>query len=1514
MTRQARIGSVVAGVGLLLAGTLVVTTRAPHATPAAAPVAPRTEPAGSTEVVVTRDVPAASPAGPISSPCRATPPAPLHEAPPLGLDDLGDERGGQTSVSVDPLTGLATVWERDVDVAGLPALRRARTLGDASRGLFGRGWRGEVDATLHRAGDDFVVVRLDGATLLRRAAPKVWLSPLGELQSLIETEAGFQVDDPAGRVHRFDRAGRLVEIVGEVRLERAPRQLRLIGRTGTITLELDPEGRAVGASGAGVALRYAYDGDELVRVEGSARRSYTVGAATFGVDGLLRATLDAQGKLARLEAPGRGAGFVQTYEFGLCAAAVSGPLGTWRYTDAGDGWRIETPAGVERAWVDARCRITAHQPVGGPRVAVPHRDALERALAKTPASVPAASARASLDARGLVTGVEVEGGRRFGFERDAAGRVVATDGPGGRRAFERDAAGRVKTTSDGSDRTIRAIRNGAGQVESLLAGELELTFEHDLAGRPTLASDGARTDRWTWDAQGRLLTDEGPDGRLLYSHGPAGEQVETPWGAFARRADEAGRVTTLESPAGAFRFSHDDDGRVTRVRAPNGVVTDVLRDAAGREVRRTARGRAGPVLELATTRDAGGRATAIARDGATIAFSRDARGRLTGARGAGLDLSYGWTPGGDRTDATHDRAGRLVARGTASAGVDRFEHDAAGRVTRRVGPGGETRYGWDPLGRLARVERSEKGATSVVTYGYDALGRLATRTTSAGTTRYVHERDQLLAELGPGEQVRVWVHAPGVDEPLAYGDGRRWTFVHGDATATTLAYTDGAGARVAQAVIGPFGEVVRAPGQEPVLFAGRPVDPDTGLVNLRARWYSPELGRFLDPDLLGVAGGTNPWLYADGDPVERRDPTGLAPEGWDVAPITASTHSPPVENAGPGLLARLWDRARTYSAISMTTAELLLRRAQHEAMRFDFYDPTGTKPHGSTNPLDNLIIHIDTAAVDLVLTASQKALAIGADVVAPDDLGTGAARGALDGAKAAALAPVDRFERDAQLLLEDDHSMASAGLLAAARALAEPLPVEKGHDALSGNDSRAFIDTGEERELTRLERGAKAVQAVAETILLVAPVVGPGALAAERAALAAAEGRAGALLAEEGLAASRVAAAEAKAATAARGPNTGLAQVLDPKVARGAAQAEGAAARGAAAEGEAAEASAARRAEAAEARVARDAEAAKARAAREAETAEARAAREAAEAETKCFLAGTLVDTLTGRRPIEAIAASDLVLSRSEETGAYSWRRVRRLLPGATRLVAHVLVATALHGSAVDLQTIDCTPNHPTWREGSGFVRADALRAGDVLSSPSGLPVVVAGVEVAAQVARTYNFEVEEDHTYFVAGRLRAPAIWVHNDCTLPTGELGGRPTGPPTRTRNDIALRRENEAAETLAGKGYRVEQNPKVTTNPDYEGTTITQDGNPDYLIEGRIFDCYSPTTANAGNIVGTVAGKVNKGQAARIVLNLSGSEVEVSALTAAIERDAGIQLAHLQELLVITRSGEVVRLFVR
>ncbi len=59
---------------------------------------------------------------------------------------------------------------------------------------------------------------------------------------------------------------------------------------------------------------------------------------------------------------------------------------------------------------------------------------------------------------------------------------------------------------------------------------------------------------------------------------------------------------------------------------------------------------------------------------------------------------------------------------------------------------------------------------------------------------------------------------------------------------------------------------------QPHRFAGEYQDA-TGLYHLSARYYDPRIGRFTQPDPSGQE--KNPYLYAEGDPVNRIDPTGL---------------------------------------------------------------------------------------------------------------------------------------------------------------------------------------------------------------------------------------------------------------------------------------------------------------------------------------------------------------------------------------------------------------------------------------------------------------------------------------------------------------------------------------------------------------------------------------------------------------------------------------------------------------
>ena len=101
-------------------------------------------------------------------------------------------------------------------------------------------------------------------------------------------------------------------------------------------------------------------------------------------------------------------------------------------------------------------------------------------------------------------------------------------------------------------------------------------------------------------------------------------------------------------------------------------------------------------------------------------------------------------------------------------------------------------------------------------------------------------------------------------------------------------------------------------------------------------------------------------------------------------------------------------------------------------------------------------------------------------------------------------------------------------------------------------------------------------------------------------------------------------------------------------------------------------------------------------------------------------------------------------------------------------------------------------------------------------------------------------------------------------------------------------------ESASILAQAGYRVEQNPVIA------GTSRE----PDYLIEGRIFDCYAPTSSKPRFIASTLEGKIEKGQAQRFILNLEDSNVDINVLR---QQFTQYPVPGLKEIIII-KHGQV------
>jgi RHS repeat-associated protein len=169
---------------------------------------------------------------------------------------------------------------------------------------------------------------------------------------------------------------------------------------------------------------------------------------------------------------------------------------------------------------------------------------------------------------------------------------------------------------------------------------------------------------------------------------------------------------------------------------------------------------------------------------------------------------------------------------------------------------------------------------------------------ATGDEYYVYEGDQVVFDVnGSGAILREYAWYPGgVDRLLAM---RTPT----DTLAALLDPVTGTvrglarfrnGARVKEYNEAPWGDAVADTGLVVrYRFAGREWDQESGLYYMRARYYDPTLGRWVSEDPLGLGGGGNLFGYAGGDPVNGRDPSGLAADD-EGEPCTMPNGSPGV--------------------------------------------------------------------------------------------------------------------------------------------------------------------------------------------------------------------------------------------------------------------------------------------------------------------------------------------------------------------------------------------------------------------------------------------------------------------------------------------------------------------------------------------------------------------------------------------------------------------------------------------
>ena len=533
-----------------------------------------------------------------------------------------------------------------------------------------------------------------------------------------------------------------------------------------------------------------------------------------------------------------------------------------------------------------------------------------------------------VDSWGRITGIGFADGVKEGYEYTPAGQVSRTidgngnavqyrynslgkiseriDQLGDTETFRYDEEGNLSLHIDRDGRQLQRACNVFGQPVYEKASDAEgkhtniSTWHYDSLGRVTRAVCDGKSYEYIYDAHGNLKEKRSNGKRLVsYTHDRAGQitEIKDPAGVCTRyEYDILGRRSRIFSDDGLeVRYGYDALNRISRIHYGNGVETAYTYDGDGNI--RTLETRAGEnvLLSFAYRYDGNGNRTAktgtqAALGGITseitagnnaldISYNYDVRGQLLEERRNGASVCYAYDKAGNRirkTDAQgeirylYNEKNQLVEE-ESPADRKQFSYDRQGGIIEEKNAAGIRLFSYNSRHQQTRVE-TETG--NVQENRYDAEGLRFELLENGRRTSFVYHDGELLQEEGREEQGTSYHLGAGME---AFRRGQELSYYHRDEQLSTVFVTDGQGEIRNSYQYDAFGIPLETTEQlnNRIRYTGQQYDDVTGQYYLRARYYNPVAGRFMQEDVY-QGDGLNLYAYCGNNPVVYDDPSGYA--------------------------------------------------------------------------------------------------------------------------------------------------------------------------------------------------------------------------------------------------------------------------------------------------------------------------------------------------------------------------------------------------------------------------------------------------------------------------------------------------------------------------------------------------------------------------------------------------------------------------------------------------------------
>lgn len=531
-----------------------------------------------------------------------------------------------------------------------------------------------------------------------------------------------------------------------------------------------------------------------------------------------------------------------------------------------------------------------------------------------------------VDSWGRITGIGFVDGVKEGYEYTPAGQVSRTidgngnavqyrynslgkiseriDQLGDTETFRYDEEGNLSLHIDRDGRQLQRACNVFGQPVYEKATDAEgkhtniSTWHYDSLGRVTRAVCDGKSYEYIYDAYGNLKEKRSNGKRLVsYTHDRAGQitEIRDPEGVCTRyEYDILGRRSRIFNDDGLeVCYGYDALNRISRIHYGNGVETAYTYDGDGNI--RTLETRAGEdvLLSFAYRYDGNGNRTAKTGTQATLggitseittgnnaldlSYAYDVRGQLLEERRNGTSVCYAYDKAGNRirkTDAQgeirylYNEKNQLVEE-ESPADRKQFSYDRQGGIIEEKNAAGTRRFSYNSRHQQTRVE-IENG--NVQENRYDAEGLRFELLENGRRTSFVYHNGELLQEEGREEQGTSYHLGAGME---AFRRGQELSYYQRDEQLSTVFVTDGQGEIRNSYQYDAFGISLETTEQlnNRIRYTGQQYDELTEQYYLRARYYNPVAGRFMQEDVY-QGDGLNLYAYCGNNPVVYDDPSG----------------------------------------------------------------------------------------------------------------------------------------------------------------------------------------------------------------------------------------------------------------------------------------------------------------------------------------------------------------------------------------------------------------------------------------------------------------------------------------------------------------------------------------------------------------------------------------------------------------------------------------------------------------